>query len=92
MTDLSLPPELSDALQSIQGSAAPHTETLVPSLRESAVEWQKNRIRQVVPSQVMDYIEAFNIFRDMWHERVQNLGKEFTVLQSNKNQIGRAHV
>jgi len=52
-TNLALPPELQTALSTIATNGQDQEATTQPSLTQSALDWQKSRLRQPIPAQVI---------------------------------------
>ena len=85
-TNLTLPPELQAALSTIATNGQGQTATAQPSLTQSALDWQKSRLRQPSPAQVMDYEQAISIFYGYWKNRVPE-GKAFYIHPENEASV-----
>lgn len=82
-TNLTLPPELQAALSTIATNGHDPIAPSQPSLTQSALDWQKARLRQPIPAQVMDYEQAVAIFYGYWKNRVPE-GKAFYIHPENE--------
>ncbi len=80
MTDLSLPPELMESLNSITSESGA-THSAQPSLLQSAIDWQKEQ-RHTLPLQVIPYEVSKLIFIDYWKRQLTN-GETFGINPKN---------